>query len=231
MRCRTRRSVDGAISRRGGRIGGWKVGRVADEYVERFGAQRLVGPIFSDMIVETSGGEPVMPVLDGFAAVEAELIVRVRGDAPEISSIDDARDAVDAVRFGIEIASSPFVGINDHGPAVTASDFGNNHGLVLGPIITDWQTRDLSNVPVMLAIDARTVGSGCAADMLDGPFGAVVFLVQALARRGIALASGSWISTGAITGVHRATAGQHITASFGDHETVAVRLTAAPVID
>ena len=34
--------------------------------------------------------------------------------------------------IGIEIASSPLVNINDYGPAVVASDFGNNAGLLLG---------------------------------------------------------------------------------------------------
>ncbi len=34
--------------------------------------------------------------------------------------------------IGIEIASSPLQNINDYGPAVVASDFGNNAGLLLG---------------------------------------------------------------------------------------------------
>src|SRR3546814_348425 len=66
-----------AIALDGRRIGGWKVGRIAAELVDRYGGNRLTGPIFADEIVDGAAGEPVMPVYaDGFAAAEAEEIGR-----------------------------------------------------------------------------------------------------------------------------------------------------------
>jgi 2-keto-4-pentenoate hydratase len=209
------RIQDSGIALTGKAIGGWKVGRIAAPLIDAYGSNRLAGPIFSDQIVDAVAGSiPKMPVLAGFAAIEAELLLRVGQTPPSGLKLEDARDYVDDVRFGLEVASSPFPGINDHGPAVTITDFGNNFGLVLGPQIEDWRSRDLLNAPVSLSIDGNIAGEARLAQMLDGPFGAFCFLVDSLAKRGLALEPGQWISTGAITGVHAITAGQHAEASF-----------------
>lgn len=221
---------DAAIKMRHNAVGGWKVGRVQDHLVTEFDAERLVGPIFADAIIFAKNEEPLdVPVLRGFAAVEAELMLRVSRDTTGVRSPTDAHSVIDKVRFGLEIASSPFAGINDHGPAVTASDFGNNYGLVLGPVIADWRSRDLLQASVELLIDGIQTGVGKAADMLDGPFGAASFLFQLLAKRGIAVPTGTWISTGAITGVHKIMAGQACTAIFDGKEVVSARMHSAPV--
>jgi 2-keto-4-pentenoate hydratase len=203
-------------------VGGWKVGRVGDSLVEKYGANRLVGPVFADMIVHVVDGEVAeMPALAGFAAVEAELMLRVCKTPPVNVDISSITEYIDEVRFGLEIASSPFPGINDHGPAVTISDFGNNFGLVLGPIIENWKDRDLINAPVELHVDGAPTGTGKLATMLDGPFGAAAFLANLLARRGIELTPGTWISTGAITGVHQIQPGQSAHARFDGEFEVA----------
>jgi 2-keto-4-pentenoate hydratase len=203
---------DAGIAMVGNEVGGWKVGRIAQAFTETFGTNRLAGPIFANRIVDTN--DPEVPLLKGFAAIEAELLLRVGRTPPSDIRIDQARDYIDSVRFGLEVASSPFPGINDHGPAVTITDFGNNFGLVLGPQIEDWQTRDLLNAPVTLAIDGAQVGEAHLAQMLDGPFGAFCFLAHSLAQRGLALEPGQWISTGAITGVHPILPGQEARATF-----------------
>lgn len=206
---------DHAIALTGQRVGGWKVGRIAHNLTTASSTNRLAGPIFADRILETTTTNiPRVQILAGFAALEAELILRIAETPPADLPIDRARDFVDEVRFGLEVASSPFPGINDFGPEVTVSDFGNNFGLLLGSPIPDWRSRDLINAPVVLAIDDRTVGRATMATMLDGPFGALSFLVGNLARRGIALAPGTWVSTGAITGVHTIGAGQQALATF-----------------
>jgi 2-keto-4-pentenoate hydratase len=50
--------------------------------------------------------------------------------------------------------------------------------------------------------------------MLDGPFGAVRYLLEHMAMRGIALSPGQWVSTGAVTGVHPVTIGDRVEARF-----------------
>ncbi|MGQ0590206.1 MAG: 2-keto-4-pentenoate hydratase, partial [Sphingosinicella sp.] len=71
------------------------------------------------------------------------------------------------------------------------------------------------------------VGTGRAATFPDGAIGAARFLFELMARRGIALAPGPWISSGAVTGVHDARPGQRIEARFCDGLSVSCDLVAA----
>jgi len=207
---------DAAIALNEAEIGGWKVGRINPPID---GVDRLAGPIFTRQIV-TASAEPVaMPVfVGGFAAAEAEFLLRI-GATPSAGKTRfthaEAAALIDAVHVGIEIASSPLAAINDLGAAVTVSDFGNNNGLVIGAAIPDWRNADIDSWPLTVSIDGRVVGTGKAADMLDGPIGAARFLFELMAARGIILKPGQWISSGAVTGVHGVVIGDHIQARFG----------------
>ena len=218
-----------AIRIAGRSVAGWKVGRIFPPDDVRLGTNRLSGPIFADSVV-AAVPEPVMPVFaGGFAAAEAELLLHIVAGFAGPVPHDDAgtRAIVDDIRLGIEIASSPYARINSDGPAVTASDFGNNHGLVMGPALTGWAALDLCAIEVTTTIDGGEVGRGTAAAMLDGPYGAVRFLLAHLGERGIDVAGGLWVSTGAITGVHPVRPGQHVAARFGDHGALSCRISAA----
>jgi len=218
---------DAAIALDGRRVGGWKVGRIAPDLVDRYGGNRLTGPIFADEIVDARDGHvPAMGVYaGGFAAAEAEVLLCFGEVAERDYDIDSVRNCISEIRTGIEIASSPFAGINAHGPAVTASDYGNNKGLVLGPPIAGWRTIDLTGMPVEFLIDGVCVGAASMATMLDGPFGSALFLIRTLRARGIAIPPGTWLSAGAITGVHEIAAGQRADARFGGTISVACTVT------
>src|SRR3546814_9125801 len=99
------------------------VGRIAAELVDRYGGNRLTGPIFADEIVDGAAGETVMPVYaDGFAAAEAEVLLRFGEVGTRDYDIDSVKGCIADVRTGIEIASSPFAEINRHGPAVRSEE-------------------------------------------------------------------------------------------------------------
>jgi 2-keto-4-pentenoate hydratase len=212
---------DRSIALIGQAVGGWKVGRIAPALVETYGAERIGGPIFANQIRYATTEKPLeMPILQGFAAVEAEILLKVGHIGDQDLTIETAVDFVSEVRLGIEIASSPFPGINEHGPAVTASDFGNNFGLVIGAAINDWREIGLLTAPTQLLIDGVLQGENTLSNMLDGPFGSMAFLNNMLRRRGLRLNEGDWISTGAITGVHQIGADQHTSATFADRYRV-----------
>ncbi len=218
---------DAAIALTDDTVGGWKLGKIAAPLDARYGANRLAGPIFDAMIV--NGGGISMPVFaDGFAAAEAEFLLRI-GTAPDPARSDytiaEATALIDAVHIGIEIASSPYPAINDDGPAVTASDFGNNNGLVIGDAIDGWADQDLNAWPIELLINDTVIGTGRGADMLDGPFGAAAFLFNLMARRGIALRAGQWISSGAVTGVHPVEVGDRVEARFNGSRSVSCTIS------
>jgi 2-keto-4-pentenoate hydratase len=211
------RIQDEAIALWPDRIAGWKLGRIGAPDDQRFGAGRLAGPIFSRSIWPAGTETVRFGVIDkGFAAVEAEYILELGVTAP---SRDDwtATSVIPLVAnafVGVEIAGSPFAGINLHGPAVTASDFGNNAGLILGGAIMDWRRR-LPDLTCQMQIDDVLVGSGGARAIPNGPFDSLAFLLNTLHRRGRGLEAGQLISTGAATGVHSISAGSRAVADFG----------------
>ncbi len=198
-------------------VGGWKVGRIGAPDDRRLGADRLVGPAFADTIFEEATQPAAMKVFaGGFAAAEAEFLLRL-APPPDRDLPRTAREAmrwVNAVRIGVEIASSPYPKINVDGPCVTVSDHGNNAGLLLGRPVGRERWDTLSEIEVGVSVAGRTVGKATTATMLDGPFGAVRFLLQNLSERKIELQAGWWISSGAITGVHEVRRGDIVTARF-----------------
>jgi 2-keto-4-pentenoate hydratase len=221
---------DAAIAAWGKPVVGWKVGRINPPLVERYGADRLAGPIFAAQEI-SPGAVQEMPVFSkGFVAGEAEFLLRI-GRAPPAGqarfTLEEAADLIDAVHVGIEIASSPLGAINRLGPVAVISDFGNNNGLVVGPAIPGWRASGFEQWPVTARIDGVEVGIGRAAAFPDGAIGAARFLFELMAGRGIALTPGQWISSGAVSGVHAAAAGQSVEARFGDSYTLTCRLKAA----
>lgn len=219
---------------------GWKIGLTPSDLRASLGADRIAGPIFSRQTYVASGADALeLPVIvDGFAAVEAEFVLRIGADqdpAKRDWRAQDAMDMIDAVHIGIELAGSPFAGINDNGPAVTISDFGNNAGLVVGPAVANWRDSGWASMRVTAKVTGADVGEGEAALLPGGPNAAIAFILNHCASRGRPLRKGAWISSGAVTGVHRIEAGQSAEFSFGSlgalrcHATPARGLTHAAV--
>ncbi len=207
---------DLALSQWNRNVGGWKVGRINPPSDSELGANRLVGPAFTDAI-RYAGDEPArfQVFKGGFAAVEAEFMLRLAPqDGPLPADREEAIGWIDEIRIGIEIASSPYAAINADGPCVTVSDHGNNAGVLLGPVVPKDAWHRLDEVEVTLDIEGRQVGQATTATMLGGPFAATVFLLQNLHQRGIAPQAGWWISSGAITGVHEVSQDQLSVARF-----------------
>lgn len=220
---------DRAIALWGAPVAGWKVGRVPPPLDEKLGTTRLCGPIFADSLANAADRPAVAVFEGGFGAIESEFLFRLGVVEPGRLdwTLDDALATVDAVHLGFEIASSPFPGINALGPLVTASDFGNNNGLVIGPGIVGWRDRAIDDWPVMTLIDGAPIGEGKASSFPDGSAGSLRALLENLAARGITPPPGVWVSTGAVSGVHRIAPGQTAVAHFGDEEAIECRIVAA----
>lgn len=226
---------DYSIARWPDTVAGWKIGLVPPEFRDEVGAERLVGPIFSALVREHREGDVHdMPVFaDGFAAVEAEFIYRLARDVPEDRPVDEAlaREVAGALHVGVEIASSPFPRINAVGPICVVTDFGNNYGLIVGPEIENWAGRRWDELPARVEIDGVEAGATTAAALPGGPIGALEFILHLMRERGIALKAGTYISTGAVTGVHEAAVGARSCISFGDFGRIDIVLTPAEPAD
>jgi 2-keto-4-pentenoate hydratase len=200
-------------------VAGWKVGRIEPSWLERVGEDRLVGPIFRRGI-RLAPPEAVIefPVFKGgFAAIEAEFVFRLAADAEPDKTLwtpQEAAQLVSTVHVGIETAGSPLAAINELGPTVVVSDFGNNTGLLLGPAIADWRRRSLEALTCETYIESNLVGRGAAASLPGGPLAAVAFALGRCARRGLPMKSGYVIATGAVTGIHDIRIGQSARVRF-----------------
>lgn len=212
-------------------IAGWKVGRINPPWDTRLGTDRLVGPIFSSQVLK-AGTSPVDCHIfaEGFGAVEGEVIIETASDAPADKlkwTLEEAASLAGIAYSGAEIASSCFPGINDHGPLVTISDFGNNNGLIVGEEIPSWRNAQPSDWKFRTLIDGNEVGRADASSIPGGPLESFRQLLEICAARGLPLRKGMLVSTGAVTGVHDATPGQSASVEFDGLETIYLRLLSA----
>lgn len=224
---------DRAIGLWGEPVVGWKVGRIAPALQPAFGAERLIGPVFAGALWSGADATIEFPVfVGGFAAVEAEYVVRLGRDAP-VGKLDwtpeAAADLVGDLMIAVETAGSPLATINDLGPAVVVSDFGNNAGLILGAPIRDWRER-LDALLCVTFVDGVQVGSGGAASLPGGPLEGLRFCLELCARRGRPLKAGDLVSTGAATGIHDVRVGDVAVIDFGPDGAIRCRaIPAEPV--
>jgi 2-keto-4-pentenoate hydratase len=196
-------------------VAGWKVGFIAPSLRDLYPQERLSGPIFSKTVCLAQPDEVIdIPAIEnGFTAVEAEILLQISQDIPAGSVAEDAplEPLVAAAHLGIEPAGSPLSAINDLGPAVVISDFGNNAGVVIGPRYTGDLASLLAPEPpdimVETIVDGQRIGQKPVSAIPGGPGRALRFLLRNLGQRGLKLKAGAWISTGAITGVHRVAPG------------------------
>lgn len=214
---------------------GWKVGGVPPTLQEKYQATRLAGPIYKKSVkISENNGHTQLPVYsEGYAAVEAEFIFKL-GDISELPNtgvtLEQAEAAIEQVFLGYENASSPLQVVNDIGPIGPISDFGCNNGIVIGPELKDWREKDILSIPVTVSINGEHINTTTAKPGLDGPFGAVKFLIEFLKQNDYDTSAGICVSSGAITGVHQAFAGDKAEVIFGDLGTLNIELVCGKTI-
>lgn len=223
---------DQAIAQWPDAVVGWKVGYIAPEKRDASGDDRLLGPVFRTRLQQANTATAFEVFDGGFGAIEAEYVLRLEADAPadKIEWTPEEAVALPATLFiGLEVASSPLATINQLGPRVVVSDFGNNNGLVVGGEIADWTMLDEATLTAESWIDDTRVGTGGATTLPGGLRAAYAFALARSARRGRPLKAGDLIATGNATGIHDILPGQRARVVFAGYgEIVLTARAAAP---
>jgi 2-keto-4-pentenoate hydratase len=208
------RIQDLAIARWPDSLAGWKIGYIAPDRRAAGDPDRLVGPVWAQQCHRGAyHGSPVEMAIfaSGFAAVEAELVIRLGADLPvhdgRVWTAEEAAGLDQELLLGIEVASSPVPDINSLGPTVVAADFGNNNGLVLGAVLAD--EPGAAPAALTCSVDGRLVGEGSAENLPGGMHHGLATALNILVGRGQPVRAGMVFATGAITGIHVIGPGQH----------------------
>jgi 2-keto-4-pentenoate hydratase len=217
-------------------LAGWKIGFIPPDRRSAEEPDRLIGPIWRKQ-VQLSEEQPAPTEVgifaSGFAAVEAELVIRLGQDLPAHTEGDwtaeEAAGLEQQLLIGIEVASSPIPDINSLGPTVIAADFGNNNGLVLGSVLAN-QPGD-PPVPLALYIDEQLIGDGSGANLPGGIHHGLATALNILISRGHPVRAGMVFATGAITGIHPIGVDQHCRVQVQDGPTVELRTAPARPIE
>jgi 2-keto-4-pentenoate hydratase len=198
---------DEVIRQLGEVIGGWKVG-AASASIAAFCA-----PICLRMIRPTpaSYGAHELRLI----GIEAELAFRLGRNLPARAAAY-SRDEVTAAASlhpAIEVVDSRYADPRSLDRASILADNFSNGGLVFGPAIPDWQSRDLGITRITVTEDGEPFaesGSGVVRD----PIGALVDFANLMNGRG-GVKAGTIVTTGSWTGMVFTRRAAHILADFG----------------
>jgi 2-keto-4-pentenoate hydratase/2-oxopent-4-enoate/cis-2-oxohex-4-enoate hydratase len=74
-------------------------------------------------------------------------------------------------------------------------------------------------------VNGNEVTSGKGSAVLGHPLKALAWLANTLPQHGLSLKQGDWVTTGVVTGLYYAQAGDHVVADFGSLGQVEIKWT------
>jgi 2-keto-4-pentenoate hydratase len=198
------------------------------------GARQLLGvaePFFGRIYDRTASRSPAeLPPGAGFFHVyEPEIALQMGADldpgqAPYDAATIEAKTR--AVLPAIEIIGTYFSPWNGVGGANLISDNAALGHWVFGAPVEDWSGIDLMEGAASITINGEERARGKGANVDGGVFGATAWLANALARRGLTLKAGDYVTAGSVTAPQPANPGEHVIADLGALGRVEVRVAA-----
>jgi 2-keto-4-pentenoate hydratase len=202
---------------------GWKIAGTTDAVRGKLG---LGGPIYGRTFRRFECKSPAhfktAELLDPL--IECEFFVTLARDLPprdEAWMLPEVMDAVADVHAGIEVAECRYRrGALPPLPAILADGSASGH-YVFGDRIANWRDG-LASIRVRLEVDGALRREGSGGDVMGDPLLPLLWLAEERRRWGDGLRAGETISTGSMTGMLPARAGQSVRAWFGDVGTVEI---------
>jgi len=137
----------------------------------------------------------------GRVCIECEVAVRLgssleAGGAP--FSEETIRDSVDACAAAFEIADDRNADYEKLDALNLIADNAWNAGIILGPVVTEFDPATLADATAVLHMNGEKVGEGKGSDALGHPFNSLRVLADELTAQGRSLKAGDWVLTGTV---------------------------------
>ena len=188
------------IARIGKPAVGWKIG-CTSAMAQRI--SRVSEPFFGRMFAHVSAASPARLKIADFhnPIVEPEIAFRMARDLPAAGApygAEAVADAVAALFPAVEMVDSRYARAWKIDIRETVADNGVHAFFVRGAECADWRAVDRPAIPLTVTTNGARTAKGVGANALEDPMNALVWLANALARRGLPLAAGDLVTTGNI---------------------------------
>lgn len=205
-----------AIKAYGASIVGYKIGATSEEAQTTMRCDHpFFGPLFDRDLYRPGD---TLPFRDTLRCAECEIAFRMGRDYPapgETVTMEGLLGAVASCHPAIEIVGRRTVGAGLPSIRSGTADFALNAAFVPGEAFAGWRDIDLPGVPISGTVDGEVTNTGYGRHVLGDPRTALLWLAEALARRGRRLAAGQFVSTGSCAGMVPVRPGSTIVASHG----------------
>lgn len=212
-----------AVQAFGGEPCGHKIGATSVEVQRLLNCEQPIhAPVLRQHVLASG---TVFAIPEGLLGVECEFGFRMARDFPASADGSDVaalRSSIAECFVALEIVGRRVASEIPLNEASSIADFALDVAVVRGGSIAGWEERDLTEMPVRAVLDGVAVASGTGAMVLGHPLNALLWLAEALRRRGDRLRSGEIILTGTCTGVTKVAPGQSFSGCFADLPPVAI---------
>jgi 2-keto-4-pentenoate hydratase len=203
----------------GATVAGFKVGLTSEVMRQLLGVH---APDFGHLLSDMEHGEDAPIPASGYLQPRAEPEVALVLGKPLRDKGITAADIAGATAYAvgaIEVIDSRIadwrIGLLD-----TVADNASSGGFVLGQVRLPLDRLDPARVRCVLEHNAATVGIGSGAAVLGSPLNAAAWLANELIGRGVTMAPGQVILTGALTAAVPVGPGDTVAATFDRLGTV-----------
>jgi 2-keto-4-pentenoate hydratase len=210
--------VSRLLAHNGGQVVGYKIAATSD-LVQR--ALNVPGPMYGRLLSYSTvqaGDSPVRLNAADYVTrtIEPEFGFRMVSDVP--AGTHDATSIaawVDTAHASIELVDHRFLDWSVVGAAQIIADNAIHGAWVYGPACAGWRDLDLATHPVSMFVNGTLKDSGVGGAALGHPLNALAWLANTLAEQGSQLKAGDFVTTGIVTNVYQAVAGDAVTVDFG----------------
>lgn len=207
---------------------GWKVGATA-EAVQRLEGHDgpIPGRLFASRVFDNPARVPAA-LFDGYK-VECEFAFRFTRDLPLRERAYSPEEIADQLVFhaAVELAGTRYA-LSPEGRKPNThdaiADNGTGGGFVFASGIADWRDIPFTTLPIAAAIDEDDEIEVYTGNYRRDPLVVTAETVNDLAKRGIALKAGDYLSTGSLTMPTPIRRGQTLVARFAELATLQVTL-------